>query len=318
MGFIHRDPEWNQLLTIVADAVDRPIALVEKDYWVTHTLWSLLHQGFHLWFKGGTSLSKAFDLIERFSEDIDVRVDAGTTGLAEPTVSWNNTKNKAVQQRNAWFDAIASNLDVPDCAVERDVVGSDSKVRGAHIRILYPSLHSARLPRAMRDFVLLEVGRARVVPYVLVDLSSWVHDYLETIGQLQDFVDNRPREVRCIHPWVTCLEKIDAITVRFDKGRPAPDFVRHYEDVAQILRARHELPPLADGLDQLVAALEAEDKTTMPYADHPALNPDASDGWHSIRTAWDAFAPVFWGERISLEAACTEIRTFLAQAPDIH
>ena len=107
MSFVHQDPEWEQLLTIVAAAVDRPIALVEKDYWVTHTLWAMLNQGFKVWFKGGTSLSKGFDLIERFSEDIDVRMDAGSTGLSEPTLSWKNTKPTGIEQRDSWFDAIA-------------------------------------------------------------------------------------------------------------------------------------------------------------------------------------------------------------------
>jgi len=38
MTFIHNDAEWADLLQIVADHVGRDIALVEKDYWVTHTL----------------------------------------------------------------------------------------------------------------------------------------------------------------------------------------------------------------------------------------------------------------------------------------
>jgi len=68
--------------------VERSIALVEKDYWVTHTLWAIAEQGFEVWFKGGTSLSKGYDLIERFSEDIDVQVASGTTGLTEPQLSY--------------------------------------------------------------------------------------------------------------------------------------------------------------------------------------------------------------------------------------
>jgi predicted nucleotidyltransferase component of viral defense system len=55
---------------------------VEKDYWVTEVLRSL-HRDFaaHFIFKGGTSLSKGYGLIERFSEDIDILVvaDAGSS-----------------------------------------------------------------------------------------------------------------------------------------------------------------------------------------------------------------------------------------------
>jgi hypothetical protein len=313
MGFVHDDPEWGKLLQIVSRAVDRPIALVEKDYWVPHTLWAMLHQGFTVWFKGGTSLSKGFDLIERFSEDIDIRVHSGTTGLPEPRLSWNNTKKKAVEQRNNWFDAIASNLDVPGCTVERDPDGSDPRVRGASIRVLYPALHGDQLPAAMRQFVLLEVGEARVTPNVEVDLSSWVHDHLNGAGQLSDYTDNRPKGVWCIHPWVTCLEKVDAIAVRFDKDKPAPNFVRHYEDVARIIRGRAVLPTLDGGLASLIQELGDMDKTTMPSPGHPALNPHDSERWNAIREAWHDIQPMYWGPRVSLEDACSEIRAFLAK-----
>lgn len=41
------------------------------------TLWALHHSGFEVWFKGGTSLSKGFSLIERFSEDLDLKIEPG-------------------------------------------------------------------------------------------------------------------------------------------------------------------------------------------------------------------------------------------------
>lgn len=60
MRFIHDEPDFRDLLQVVA--VQRTLAgvLVEKDYWVTHTLWALHEQGLDVWFKGGTSLSKGF------------------------------------------------------------------------------------------------------------------------------------------------------------------------------------------------------------------------------------------------------------------
>ena len=59
-------------------------ASVEKDFWVCWTLrelFTLPGIGPHLTFKGGTSLSKAWKLIERFSEDIDLVVDKQTLGF---------------------------------------------------------------------------------------------------------------------------------------------------------------------------------------------------------------------------------------------
>jgi len=50
---------------------------VEKDWWVVQTLSIIFEMEVakHLVFKGGTSLSKAWNLIERFSEDIDLAID---------------------------------------------------------------------------------------------------------------------------------------------------------------------------------------------------------------------------------------------------
>ena len=65
MSFPHDAADFDDLLQIVAEKRRLGVALVEKDYWVTHTLWALQAQGFDIWFKGGTSLSKGFGLIER-------------------------------------------------------------------------------------------------------------------------------------------------------------------------------------------------------------------------------------------------------------
>ncbi|MCB9681862.1 MAG: nucleotidyl transferase AbiEii/AbiGii toxin family protein [Alphaproteobacteria bacterium] len=315
MSFIHDSDDWPDLLRIVAREIDRDLGMVEKDYWVTHALWALHHQGFEVWFKGGTSLSKGFGLIERFSEDIDARVDAGRTGLVDPALSWNNRK-RGIAERSEWFDAVAAHLDVPACDVHRDPAGSDDLVRSAWFTVRYPTLHADRLPEDMRPFVLLEVGRARVVPFVPRDLSSWVHDWLEAREQLTDFTDNRPRAVRCIHPWVTCLEKLEAIARKYDRGKAAPDFVRHYEDAARIVAAWNDLPESELDLPSLVQALATEDRKQMPTPDHPAFSPRAGEPrWTEIADAWDRIGPMYWGPRVSLEDVCATLRQFLADLP---
>lgn len=78
MKFVHDDAEFDGLIQIVARARRIAPGLVEKDYWVTHSLWSLHQAGFDVWFKGGTSLSKGFGLIERFSEELDLKVEPGS------------------------------------------------------------------------------------------------------------------------------------------------------------------------------------------------------------------------------------------------
>lgn len=87
-------------------------AIVEKDFWVCLTLDYLFHKC--RWkdrfaFKGGTSLSKAYGLIERFSEDIDLILDWRTVGFGtmEPWEKRSNTKqqafNDAANEKTAQF-----------------------------------------------------------------------------------------------------------------------------------------------------------------------------------------------------------------------
>lgn len=311
MRFLHDDPDWADLLQIVADDRSIQVGMVEKDYWVTHTLWAIHEQGFEVWFKGGTSLSKGFGLIDRFSEDIDVRIDQGRVpGLVEPS-NWRSRK-RGPREREVWFEGLGQALDIASCTVTRDPAGSDRLVRSAMYEVAYPHLHADVLPAAMRPFVLLEVGRARVVPFVERPLFSWVHDHAEKTG-MGDLVDNRPTAVRCVHPWVTCLEKLKAIARRYDQGKAAADFVRHYEDVARILAAWDDLPALDGGLPKLVADLVDEDKTVMPKPDHLAFVVTTDDRWVELERAWSDIAPMFWGPRHTLGEAVDVICPFLAR-----
>jgi hypothetical protein len=76
--------------------------ILEKDFWVCWTLKELFQLpdiGEHLIFKGGTSLSKVFKVIERFSEDIDVSMDRGWLGFGGPNEPEAGTSNKEKQRR---------------------------------------------------------------------------------------------------------------------------------------------------------------------------------------------------------------------------
>jgi hypothetical protein len=76
--------------------------IVEKDFWVCWTLKELFRLptiGEHLIFKGGTSLSKVFKIIERFSEDIDVSIDRGFLGFGGTNEPEAGGSNKEKQRR---------------------------------------------------------------------------------------------------------------------------------------------------------------------------------------------------------------------------
>lgn len=63
LKFLHNHPNFYDLLRIVADEKNIPPSLIEKDYWIMHCLYGLKKIGLEFQIKGGTSLSKGFDLI---------------------------------------------------------------------------------------------------------------------------------------------------------------------------------------------------------------------------------------------------------------
>jgi hypothetical protein len=168
----------------------------------------------------------------------------------------------------------------------------------------------------MAPFVRLEVGSARVTPFVRRDLTSFVHEKLAALGQIRDFEDNRPKAVRCVHPIVTLLEKLEALHRRFPVAAVEPAvFVRHYEDAARIARGGADLPPLADytGAAALAADMLAQKQiATLPALEDAAFAPVESTRWAGIRAAHAAIAPLFWGARITLDDACAIIRAWIA------
>lgn len=94
------DSDRGELFRNTADKMGLNDAIVEKDFWACFTLDHLFHRcpwKDAITFKGGTSLSKAFNLISRFSEDIDLILDWRVLGYGkdEPWEKRSNTKQDA-------------------------------------------------------------------------------------------------------------------------------------------------------------------------------------------------------------------------------
>lgn len=79
---LHESTDFRDAILATAQYMGIPDVFVEKDYWVTLVLYRLSHHpgSEKIVFKGGTSLSKAYGLIERFSEDVDLAM-TGIAGL---------------------------------------------------------------------------------------------------------------------------------------------------------------------------------------------------------------------------------------------
>jgi len=310
MTFIHHDPEFPDLLRIVAEARQIPVSLIEKDYWVTHTLWALQDLGLEVWFKGGTSLSKGFNLIQRFSEDLDLKLEGGKRDL--PAVrNWKSKERGPLAERRAFFAAVAA-LPLVDLQLRLDPASLGERCTNAGIEARYPGHFSTGLPPAMRPFVLLEVGDARIRPFVERPISSWVHDHLQAQGIAEEFDSNRPACLRCIHPLVTLLEKLDAMARRFQAGTDPAQYVRHFEDAAHIIQAETNLPRLDDTAVRLVGEMLTQHQVRqVPLATDPAFLPGGGEIWASIRSAYQAIAPMFWGKRMELDETAETIRSWI-------
>ena len=89
--------EREELFLVTARERALPEAVIEKDFWVCWTLDYLFHDSpwkDRLAFKGGTSLSKCFDLIHRFSEDIDLILDWRLVGCGKDEPWAERSKNQ--------------------------------------------------------------------------------------------------------------------------------------------------------------------------------------------------------------------------------
>jgi len=165
-------------------------------------------------------------------------------------------------------------------------------------------------------WVRLEIGSARMTPALHRPISSWIHDELDRRAVWDRFGDNRPPPVHCVHPVVTLLEKLDAITRRWPRSDlPGRAFVRHYEDAASIIAALPTLPAVPGGLEALLTEmLEHRQLRGLVSADDPAFVLAPGERADDVSAAWAELAPLYWGKRVPLGAAAASIRAWIAES----
>jgi hypothetical protein len=202
-----------------------------------------------------------------------------------------------VSQRQSYFEKLCGLISVPGARIALAHDSIDPAWRSAHILIHYPGLHLAELGKTISPFVRIEIGDARVIPFIPCSLTSFVHEKLAEQNQLANFIDNRPQGVRCVHPLVTLLEKLDAQHRRFPNENSEPaTFIRHYEDATRIIVAIAKFPPLKEYADMKSLAGEISAKkqiAVLPTASMSALAPNHGPRWDSLWRAHAAIGPMF-------------------------
>ncbi|MBL1261738.1 MAG: nucleotidyl transferase AbiEii/AbiGii toxin family protein [Thiotrichaceae bacterium] len=227
-------------------------AIVEKDFWVTWLLGRLFNDEVLknlLMFKGGTSLSKAYGLIERFSEDVDLVLNwhALTAGapMAERSKTQQAQLNKKMTAAAEHYIAgellTRMNEVVGDvCRCELDDVDRDV------INLYYPA---AFADDYLRPEVRLEIG----------PLASWLPNQRAQICSyaaeaFPDLFDSTHCAVQVIQAERTFWEKATILhveTYRPDDRPLPPRYFRHYYDLAQM--ACTDVKTRALAADELLA-----------------------------------------------------------------
>lgn len=201
-----------------------------------HCLFGLQANGFKFQMKGGTSLSKGFSLIHRFSEDIDIQIEPPSHMMVY--AGQNHDKPQHIKSRLDFYDWLAENIQIDGITAERDQKFDDEKARSGGIRLFYTTAQN--YPEDLKQGILLEVGFDDVTPNSERNISSWAYDYASGKVEIKD---NRATAVKCYHPGYTLVEKLQAVSTKYRKqqesGGFSENFMRHYYDIFCLLKDKN-------------------------------------------------------------------------------
>jgi len=239
--------ERQELFSETAKMMHTTNAIIEKDFWVVWILDKIfLDKKLNkiLMFKGGTSLSKVFNLIGRFSEDIDLILDWNMVTNEDPNEKRSKTKqdkyNKEVNEnakayiRDELLPTI-SELLAPLCSCK---INEDDEF---NINVSYPTTFDDKY---LRPEILLEIGPlASWLPYSNFEITSYVAEYFP-----EHFKKSRTN-VNAIVASRTFWEKATILHQEANRNveKPLPTrYSRHYYDLAIMAKSDVKIEALAD------------------------------------------------------------------------
>jgi hypothetical protein len=222
-------PEFDQAILQAAEHFRgegwRP-AIIEKDYYVTEALRIIAGAGDKLILKGGTSLAKGWNLIQRFSEDIDIFLDPAAF---EPALGKRGIDRELKKLR----DAVGAHPALALLQNEGQTVGGF----GRSDRFSYPQRFGG--PGEVADRVLVEAGAASGrEPAITVELRSYLGQFLQDRGLSLGAEDQGSFPMRLLHFRRTFVEKMFAIHGKVEllkrDGQALGTYARHYYDLFQL------------------------------------------------------------------------------------
>jgi len=220
---------------------------IEKDWWVSIVLKALFQTtcATYLTFKGGTSLSKGWNLIQRFSEDIDLALHHSFFGNAPQNN--NQRKNLRKGTRKYIKETLIDELDnelkklgVSDYSITiEDGVDSDKDPTTVFVNYtsILPDQNDYLIPMVKIEISCLSM----LDPYVLCDISSLIFDLLPE----EDGIN--ACKIATVLPMRTFLEKIFLLSEEFCKEKPRHiRMSRHLYDLEKLMDTEHGKDALAN------------------------------------------------------------------------
>lgn len=224
-----------EILRQTGEQAGLPAYAVEKDWWVVQTLTVLfgLEIGPYLVFKGGTSLSKAWGLIGRFSEDIDLAVDRSFFGFAGDLSK--NQRTKLRKEANTYITTVIyprlersfreSGLTAVTVELE-EIKSSDQDP--VIINIHYPFVIES--PGYLLPRIQIEIGcRSLHEPHTMRPILSLVDEVFPNLS-----FSLSPVQIPAVNPERTFLEKMFLLHEEFQRPnekRRVNRLSRHLYDV---------------------------------------------------------------------------------------
>lgn len=259
-----------------------PAKSIEKDWWVTLTLKALFQTPYveSLIFKGGTSLSKCWKLIQRFSEDIDIALDPRVVGMEyadHPSRGYlSRLKKRGCDfTTNALKNALAEQflaLGVPEGTLTIEAEAIEPTMTDKDPQTLFVKYTSLFEPNPyLADEVKIEVGiRSKLEPYSKIAIQSLLNEFFPNPAYAEE-----PFEVLAVEAHKTFLEKAFLLHEEFKKPDVAKirtdRMSRHFYDLERMMDTPAAEKALADGKLYSAIIVHRERYNTMRGLDYATL-----------------------------------------------
>jgi predicted nucleotidyltransferase component of viral defense system len=279
--------DFTALITFTARHFNITPAFVEKDYWITLALLRLAHSknAESAVFKGGTSLSKGYRIINRFSEDIDI-------AIINENLSGNAVKTKI---RNIEKEITTGMTEI----LEDGITSKGSMFRKSVFE--YPTVLSGRVDTIIPNRIIVEINSfANPYPYIKQAITSFITEYLTENSQTEAIEEYglQPFLLNVLDKRQTMIEKLVSL-FRFsydENPRIAlAAKIRHFYDLYYLAKDKEcveyiQTPNFKQDFAELLAhdrqAFDTPENWTEKEITKSPLVTDFTELWNSLKNIY--------------------------------